>query len=50
MKESFKEKYVSPEIKVTAVGNDIITFSEGDENDWNGPIIRAGFADGDNLS
>ena len=50
MKNEFiKEKYVSPEIKVTIVENDIITFSEGDDNDWNGPIIRAGLDDEDNV-
>lgn len=38
-----KKRYCAPEIRCIAVENDIITFSEGDENDWNGPIIRAGF-------
>lgn len=35
-----KEKYCSPEIKVTHISVDIITYSETEE--WEGPIISAG--------
>ena len=36
--EIVKQEYVSPEIIVTVVENDIITFSE-DKISWEGPIV-----------
>ena len=36
--ESSKKEYVAPEITVTVVENDIITFSE-DKISWEGPIV-----------
>ena len=39
-KENKKIEYVSPEITVTVVGNDIITLSE-DKISWEGPIVGA---------
>ena len=38
--ENSKKEYVSPEITVTVVENDIITFSE-DKISWEGPIVGA---------
>jgi len=38
--EIVKQEYVSPEIIVTIVENDIITFSE-DTISWEGPIVGA---------
>ncbi len=34
-----KKEYLSPEIKLTYVENDIITYSETEE--WKGPAIEA---------
>ena len=38
MNNNVKQEYVSPEIVVTVVENDIITFSE-DKISWEGPIV-----------
>ena len=35
-----KKEYFAPEIKITYVSLDIITYSETEE--WEGPIIKAG--------
>ena len=34
-----KERYLTPEIKITYISKDIITYSETEE--WEGPIIKA---------
>ena len=36
-----KQEYVSPEIIVTVVEDDIITFSEDGGVSWEGPIVGA---------
>ncbi len=41
-----KNKYFAPEIKITYVDADIITYSETEE--WDGPIIEAADPEGDN--
>ena len=38
-----KERYLTPEIKITYISKDIITYSETAE--WEGPIIKAGKPD-----
>ena len=40
-----KKKYYAPEIKITHVSVDIITYSETEE--WEGPVIGAGHNDED---
>ena len=40
-----KKEYLSPEIKLTLVSRDIITYSETEE--WEGPVINAGQNDDD---
>ena len=40
-KENVKNEYVSPDVTVTVVENDIITFSEESEPSWEGPIVGA---------
>lgn len=39
-----KKNYYAPEVKITYVDADIITYSETEE--WDGPMISAGNADG----
>ena len=38
-----KKEYFAPEVKITYVALDIITYSETQE--WEGPIISAGMPD-----
>lgn len=38
-----KKKYYAPEIKITSISVDIITYSETEE--WEGPVISAGHND-----
>ena len=38
-----KKEYLSPEIKLTLVSRDIITYSETEE--WEGPMIKSGLED-----
>lgn len=40
-----KNEYLSPEIILTKVSRDIITYSE--EEEWDGPIIKAGLDEDD---
>ena len=40
-----KKNYYTPEVKITYVSADIITYSETEE--WDGPIIGAGLDDED---
>ena len=40
-----KKEYFAPEIKITYVSLDIITYSETEE--WEGPIISAGHGEDD---
>ena len=39
MNEIVKQEYVSPEIVMTVVEADVITFSEQDNVSWEGPIV-----------
>ena len=41
-----KKKYFAPEIKITYVDADIITYSETEE--WNGPMIEVDDGEGEN--
>ena len=40
-----KKEYFAPEIKITYVSLDIITYSETEE--WEGPIVKEGFGEQD---